>query len=330
MCALTAQAPLVTTTPSELAFQAARAAYASKDYERAFAQARSAADAGHVAAMRLAGHMLEAGLGVDQDETAAAEYYRRAAQRNDPDALYSLGLLGLESRGGVSKPEAESFLSRAGRAGDAAAAEALGYALLSGEIGRLDVNAAALWLARAADAGRTSAAYPAALLFTGQDGADIDYARARKYLEQAGTAGVGAAAADLGLLLMQGRFGAPDAEGAARWFERAASYGDQEGQFLYAYTLATGSGTMQNLEAAYGWVLRSAAQGRSSDQQWDADRVRLQTALEQTLPPDALARIRTEVSAPPLAPPGAPGPQPAEGSAPTPHPQDPKAAPPAP
>lgn len=286
----------MTTTPSELAFQAARAAYGAKDYARAYGQARSAADAGHVGAMRFVGHMLEAGLGVEQNETAAAEYYRRAAQRNDGDALYSLGLLGLEGRGGVSKAEAESFLSRAGRAGNAAAAEALGFALLSGEIGRLDANAAALWLARAADAGRTGAAYPAALLFTGQDGANIDFTRARKYLEQAGNAGVGAAAADLGLLLLQGRLGAPDEAAAAAWFQRAAEYGDQEGQFLYAYALASAKGVPQDLESAYGWVLRSAAQGRSSDQQWDADRARLQAALEQTLPAEVQARVQASLS----------------------------------
>ena len=56
------------------------------------------------AAMTLLGELYNQGLGVPQDPVRAVEWYRLAAQRGDPHALASLGLMALDGRGMAKNP----------------------------------------------------------------------------------------------------------------------------------------------------------------------------------------------------------------------------------
>eukprot|EP00743_Colponemidia_sp_Colp-15_P008622 GILK01009382.1.p1 GENE.GILK01009382.1~~GILK01009382.1.p1 ORF type:complete len:715 (+),score=107.63 GILK01009382.1:72-2216(+) len=71
-----------------------------KDGKTSFSYYRRAADAGHVKACTRAGSMLYSGAGVARPDPAKAmEYYKRAAEEEDPEALNHLGILYEEGKG---------------------------------------------------------------------------------------------------------------------------------------------------------------------------------------------------------------------------------------
>ena len=76
-------------------------------------QARAAADAGDSAAQVQTAALLEKGLGVKQDLTAAAVYYQKAADQGNPAGMSGMGVLLRFGRGGIKKDTAAA--ARSGR-----------------------------------------------------------------------------------------------------------------------------------------------------------------------------------------------------------------------
>ena len=300
----------------------ARALRASvlEDWDSALSYAETAAAGGEPAGALLSGHILLHGLSSrGQDDQAAVRWLRRAAERDDPDALIILSRLASAERGGLSAFEAEGFLARAAETGDARAAHEYGLYLmdngdpgaagqvvdwlrLAAESGRVsayadyahalgdwvhgphDITAMRDWYERAGENGVAYGALMAGAMHLAEEGENADPMRGVALMRSAAELGQPAAMGQMALLYFQGGPGlAPDPQRAVGWARQGAEAGDAESQFLYAYALATGDGTARDLERAYVWVLR-AGFDRPGGLFDDPDRDRLEAALENAIP----------------------------------------------
>lgn len=235
---LAAPGALAQATDTDTLFSNALSLRAEGDLTGALTQAEAAAVRGHVRAAVLAGDLLELTEGAD-NVRRAVEYYRIAAGANDADALFRLGLLASEGRGGLSEAMAASFFGRAAEAGRAEA----------------QYEQAQLYLD------------PASPLYNPEYGAQL--------LRRAAMEGVTAAQLDLGLALAGG--GAEEGAGtrapppreAAQWLIMAADAGDPDAAYaaglVYAergeiaaarelYARAADAGHVQ-AAADLGWML---------------------------------------------------------------------------
>lgn len=205
-------------------------AYQTGHYRRALQEAlrRIEIDSGDAAAMTLLGEIYRQGLGVAEDPAIATDWYARAAERGDVNAIYALAIALLGNAGSDKvKPDP----ARAGRL-----------------------------LEQAAAAGHPAANYnlALALLATGEP---RDEARAVASLEIAAGADIGEALHALGTLAKQGR-GMPQSDAkAAGWMARAAAAGHIPGEVEYAIMLFNGTGVARDEAAAARLFLRAAGKG---------------------------------------------------------------------
>jgi TPR repeat protein len=205
-------------------------AYQTGHYRRAVQEAlkRIEADSTDAAAMTLLGEIYRQGLGVPEDPVAATEWYARAAERGDINAVYALAIALL---GNAGSDKVATDPARAGRL-----------------------------LEQAAAAGHPAANYNLALtlLATGEP---QDEARAIACLEIAAGSDIGEALHALGILAKQGR-GMPQSDAtAAGWMARAAAAGHLPGEVEYAIMLFNGTGVAKDEAAAARLFLRAAGKG---------------------------------------------------------------------
>ncbi len=93
------------------------AAYEGKDFAAARRELLPLAEAGDAEAQWRLGRMFELGLGVPQDLREAASWYRRAAEKNQPDAAFHLGALYHHSSLGGGDADAVPWYRIAAEAG---------------------------------------------------------------------------------------------------------------------------------------------------------------------------------------------------------------------
>jgi uncharacterized protein len=201
-----------------------------------------------------------AGGGAERLATAAAHYHE-AAERGHRAAQFRYGVALMTGRG-VERNTlyGESWLRRAGLAGDRDAAAMVGD--LYSRPGEVPPNfcEAAMWVQRAADAGHIGAARALGQLCVRGGGFGTDPVAAAHWLRVAATEGDTVAAYELGICLSHG-IGTPrdDAE-ALGWFRRAIDT-MPEARYWCARMLAEGRGIAQDLPAARADFLRAAAEG---------------------------------------------------------------------
>jgi len=313
--------PILSSFNRTASYEDAKTAYDAGDKNLALAYGKIAANNGDTEAQILVGHILMRGETGLIDYNGAAEVFQKAALKDDTDALVALSELALRSQGGLTPPQAISYLERAaelgrhdamrvlatvyetgdalpqdlkqakhwrGKAamdGDALAARAMGDNALKD-----DAFEALTWYEHAATLGDAQSAYIAAIMYAENYEIRPDEKKAARLMQQAARANLPAAMADYGLLVYQGAGVEKDIKSAAKWFERAAKSGDSEGQFLYAFTLAKGEGVEQNYENAYYWLLRS---GESGVDDYDRDRAELRKRLEANIDETILNRARS-------------------------------------
>ncbi|MHA6287612.1 tetratricopeptide repeat protein [Maricaulis sp. CAU 1757] len=316
---------------SEEAWYRAQIAYLGENWDVALGYAETAAAAGEIDAALLAGLLASDARRGRYDLAAAVRWFRRAAEQDQPVALYQLGLLarldddnlelGLPRRwferaaraghvGGMlafagelkASPvpqdhiAARSWAERAAQRGSAEGMFLTAQMLDAGQGGERDAAGARLWYERAGRANLAEAAFQAGMMWAGGEGGEADDDVARTWLRQAAESGYGPAQGQLGLMIYQGRGGAADPVEAAHWFGQGARGGDPESQFLRAFVLARGEGVEQDLETAYFWTL-AAAQDIDGEPRLDPDRDQLQAALERALTPEQRAAVRERLAA---------------------------------
>lgn len=330
MAADTAELP-TGLSGADAAWYRAQVAYVGEDWASARNYAETAAAGGIVDAALLAGIMARNGEGGPVDLSTAARWFNRAADRDDPVALYNLGLLAALGDASLELGRAEPWFERAARAGHIPAMVAHAIALRNspvpqdaitarewagraaqqgsaegmyqlaqlldaGQGGERDAAGARVWYERAADQNLAEAAFQVGMMWADGEGGEQDDATARNWLRIAAESGYAPAQGQYGLMMYQGRGGEADIELAAYWFSRGARGGDAESQFLYAFALARGEGVPQDFELAYRWALLASVDHLGAPVH-DRDRDRLEAGLEGVLPPEVRQRIRAEYEA---------------------------------
>lgn len=331
-----ADAPVTVAPPGQSSvaeiFDRAQLAFAREDYETAYIHARTAASGGHARAATLAGLLNENSRIDEASDAQAVRWFRRAADQNEPVALYRLGRMAQASRGGLLPNEARAYFQRSAQAGNPDAM--LAYALILKaspvpqdapraiewaeraasqgdaeamfqlaqmndvwERGPQNPEAARQWYLRAAEGNHAEAALQAGLMANAGEGGAEDSALAFTLIRQSAEAGFAPAMGQYGLMLHSGGPDrAPDPVLAAEWFAQGAVGGDAESRYLYALALATGDGVDRDLVRSYYWTLMAEYEMDGSLSA-NTDRTRLQAQLENHLSQTEAEQIRSDIAA---------------------------------
>jgi TPR repeat protein len=258
----------------------------------------AAAGAGLPTAHYMLGVMAEAGVAGVQDFPAAAEHYRAGAALGHHPSELRLGIALLVGRGVEQDSfNAETWLRRAGLAGEAEAAAMVGE--LYSQTGPLPPNCfeAAIWFRRAAEAGHPGAARALGQLYLRGDGVVRDPEEGAIWLRQGVAAGDEGAMADLAKLALTREAAEADCRATFAWFQRKAEAGDLAAAFNLGICLAEGVGTRRDdalalalfrkaarcLPIAQYWCGRMLSEGRGNPLDLRAARAWFLKAAEQEI-----------------------------------------------
>ncbi|KAK8896208.1 hypothetical protein M9Y10_014103 [Tritrichomonas musculus] len=193
------------------------------------------------------------GEGVEKDEVKAREYFEKAAQLNNKDALLNLGLMYYEGTAGVRKDKTMAFdcYKRSADLGNDKAQLNLALMCQKGEGCDIDKEMAKKYFQLAADQGNTQAQINLGLLLLGGDEDDQD--KAKQYLNEA--AKEGNVDAMVGLAK---RYQLDDeTESAIKWYTRAANHQNAQAQMELGTIYMNGDGTDVDLEKAEEFLNKS-------------------------------------------------------------------------
>ena len=227
---------------------------------------RDAAERGHRSAQLRFGLALMNGRGVEQDTQAGETWLRRAGLAGDPLAAAMVG--DLYARVGSEPPnfcEAGQWFQRAAEAGHIGAARALGQLSLRGGGFGIDPVTATHWLRVAATAGDMPAAYELGICLAHGIGTPCDETEALEWFHRAIDA-MPAARFWCGRMLMEGRGGPVDLPAARACFLRAAADGNWDAVVVVAEMLVNGRGGPPDRPTAMRMFDRAAAQGHKGAQ----------------------------------------------------------------
>jgi len=199
-----------------------------------------------------------------KDDSLAANYYRRAADVGNIDAMAKLGLIYATGRG-VPQDDAQAVIwySKAADDGNALAMSGLGHMYFGwqGGLPRDDVQAAK-WYRKAADAGNANAMANLGLMYANGRGVPQDDAQAVSWYRKAADAGDGLGMSGLGYMYRGGRGGLPrDDAQALIWFLKAADVGNADAMANLGLMYANGRGVPQDDAQAVSWYRKGAYDG---------------------------------------------------------------------
>jgi TPR repeat protein len=158
----------------------------AKDYSAAAQFYRKAADAGYAPAQYNLAHSYENGLGVERDLSQAAAWYRKAAEQGDPEAQNNLGTL-YASGQGVPRSDAEAvrWYRLAADQSDPEGTTNLGMMYLQGRAVKRDFAQAFELFSKAAGQDYPVAQNNLALMYANGEGVARDYQWAYAWMDVA-------------------------------------------------------------------------------------------------------------------------------------------------
>jgi TPR repeat protein len=251
---------------------------------------RAQSDRTDGAAMTLLGELYSQGLGVRQDFTKAADWYRPGDAAGDRNATFALAMMTFAGRGVAKDNDAAlALLKRAAAEGHGPAMYNLAVVLMgSGKPD--DLTQAVDLLRKAAEIEVPDAQYALAVLTKEGRGTEKNPAEAARWMARAAANDNLSAQVEYAIMLFNGDGVKADETRAARLFALAAGRGNAIAQNRLARILAAGRGMPKNLVEAASWHMMASQQGLADP--W------LDDALKDLAPADrsraeALARRRT-------------------------------------
>jgi len=178
----------------------------------------------------LKGVLYEDGLGVQQDYSEAAKWYRKAAKRGHACAKHRLGLMYEYSRG---VPQ--------------------------------DYVEAANWYRKAAEVGNPDGQFSLGLMYEFGRGVPQDYSEALKWYRNLANQGIAIAQAKLGQMYWDGKGVPQDYTEAVNWNRKAAEQGNASAQHNLGLMYAKGIGLSQDYVQAHKWFNLSASRSQGED-----------------------------------------------------------------
>ncbi len=222
------------------------------------------AEGGDQSAQALLGVLHEAGLGIKQDKTKAADWYRLAADKGDNGSAMQLAQFYLLGDGvDVDKKIAADLFEQAANAGNASALYNLALLYQEGEGRPFNEQRARELLEEAAKLNDPEAQYALALSYLEAQSGLNDPGQGAFWMGRAARRGHTSAQVYYGILRFQGKGVDPDEAEASDWFERAATSGNPVAMNRLARIYAFGRGREQDYSAAAGWHLIARTLGVS-------------------------------------------------------------------
>jgi hypothetical protein len=164
---------------------------ASQDWSQVFRQCLDEGSKGTVVAQQILGLLYEKGLGTPSNNTAASDWYRKAAEAGNPKGQLHLGLLLRDGPDGVRRDRdaAVGWFTKAAQQGDPDAMAALARALFRGEGAKKDQVQAVRWYQQAADKGVPVALYELSFIYRDGNGVQRNDSLALDLMERAAKRG---------------------------------------------------------------------------------------------------------------------------------------------
>lgn len=182
-----------------------------------------------------------------------------------PPAAFSCGLsIYLATGPHVDRSAAAAWFRRAAEAGDARAQNNLGHMYLDGDGVPQSDTYGFHWLERAAEAGYVKAMYSVGFLYEFGRGVPQDHVKAADWYARAAEEGHAQAQNNLGNLRMYGIGVAKDLDGARRLFEAAANQGNPAAAYNLGWLHDQGLGVPYDRIAAYQWFFVARSLGDPS------------------------------------------------------------------
>jgi len=242
-------------------------AFKRENFKTVLKTLRPLAEEGAAPAQTLLGYMYRAGLGVNQSDFEAVDWYRKAAGQDDRDAQYLLGYM--HQRGfGVPQYFAQAlqlYRKSAGR-GVAAARVNLGAMYENAQGVERDRDEALAQYFSAAEAGLAGAQHSLAMAYENGHGVPRDLDEALKWYRLAAAQNFALSQNRLGEMRSRGRGVARDYDEAVKWYRLAADQGLPDAQFNVAKSFAAGRGVARNPEEALKFYMLAAEQGHAESQ----------------------------------------------------------------
>lgn len=233
-------------------------------YLTAVGLATPLAEKGDRAAQALMGVLHEAGLGIHQDKSKAADWYSLAAAQGDNGSALQLAQLYLlGDKIPQDKTKAADLFEQAADAGNPSALYNLAILYQEGEGRPYDESKARELLEEAAKLNDPEAQYTLALAYLESGDGLNDPRLGASWMGRAARRGHTFAQVYYGILRFQGRGVEPDESEAADWFERAATAGNPVAMNRLARIYAYGRGRDHDNAAAAGWHLIARTLGVS-------------------------------------------------------------------
>ena len=227
--------------------------------------AAARAEKGDVKAMALLGELYANanGMGIKRDDAKAVEWYSRAADRGDREAMFALAMLKIAGRGGpADRNEAAKLLASSAKLGKAAAAYNLGLLYLEGQTFPQDLKRAAELFRQAANAGNAEAQYALATFYKEGRGVEKDLTEAAKLLRAAAIADNVDAEVEYAIALYNGTGTPKDVPTAVALLNRAARQNSPIAQNRLAWVLINGQGAPMDKIEGFKWHLIAKTAGK--------------------------------------------------------------------
>jgi TPR repeat protein len=258
-------APALPTIPTNPNLDLAYGAYQRGYYITALGEARKrlAANPNDGPAMTLIGQLFDQGLGVPTNPHEATAWYKAAAAHGDREGIFLYGLAKLTGNGiAQDRDGAAALFTKAAAMDDPDALYNLGVLALDTTKKKApDFPKAADYFRRAAVLGSPDAAYSLALFYREGKGAPQDDVMAAQWMKQAADAGQVSAEVEYAIMLFNGVGVAKDEAAAASLFLKAAARNNIVAQDRAARLLVLGRGIQKDVVEAMKWHLLASAAG---------------------------------------------------------------------
>jgi hypothetical protein len=230
-----------------------------------------AANLGCTEAQYFMGQYCRTGIGMPKDAEKSLEWYRKAAAKNEPHALFDLAIHYLgEQTNHASLELANDYMLRAAQMGHREAQYLYAAGSFRGEIGSQDCDRGKEWLAKSADGGWAKAEFLLfSLYYNGRSPVagcapyPKDTVEGVKWLRRAAEHESLQAQSVLAVMLIQGNGVGQDKVEAEKLLRYAATHGFAQAQNDLGFSILTGAAAKKNWVEAAMWC--KLAQTKGSD-----------------------------------------------------------------
>lgn len=210
-----------------------------------------AAEDGDSEAMYELGIMYEFGLGVHEDHSQAAHWYRSAAEARNDDLFRAI----------VSETINVHRYREAADAGSVGAMFRLGIMYARGHGVPQDDREAVRWYRKAAETGDAGANLNLGIMYENGRGVVQNYREAMRHYRAAAEAGLARGMHNLGRMYAEGRSLPQDDRAAVHWYMMAAKNGLDGAMLSLGEMYAAGRGVARDYAEAYAWFSVATALG---------------------------------------------------------------------